>query len=102
MTNDTNQPKNAEDMTLRTDFLGDQDDTAPSGKLPKSAIKGMAITAIAVMVAMVAYSVMPFDVNANKGLALLIFVGIFVADRGHSCDRHSDFGAVDCYFDWHS
>lgn len=29
MTNDTNQPKNAEDMTLRTDFLGDQDDTAP-------------------------------------------------------------------------
>lgn len=76
MTNDTNQPKNAEDMTLRTDFLGDQDDTAPSGKLPKSAIKGMAITAIAAMVAMMAYSIMPFDVNANKGLALLIFVGI--------------------------
>lgn len=76
---DTSPPTSANktnDDTLKTDFIGDDNSQPPQGKLPKSAIKGMVITLIAAVVSVGLYALLPFDVNANKGLALLVFVGI--------------------------
>lgn len=76
MTNSTHSPNKVTEHSLDSDFLGDNDKTPPSGQLPKSAIKGMIITVIAMIVSFGLYFILPFDVNANKGLALLTFVGI--------------------------
>lgn len=76
MTNSTHSPNKVTEHSLDSDFLGDNDKTPPSGQLPKSAIKGMIITIIAMIVSFGLYFILPFDVNANKGLALLAFVGI--------------------------
>lgn len=76
MTNSTHSPNKVTEHSLDSDFLGDNDKTPPSGQLPKSAIKGMIITVIAMIVSFGLYFILPFDVNANKGLALLAFVGI--------------------------
>lgn len=76
MTNSTHSPNKVTEHSLDSDFLGDNDKTPPSGQLPKSAIKGMIITVIAMIVSFGLYFILPFDVNANKGLAMLTFVGI--------------------------
>lgn len=76
MTNSTHSPNKVTEHSLDSDFLGDNDKTPQSGQLPKSAIKGMIITVIAMIVSFGLYFILPFDVNANKGLALLTFVGI--------------------------
>lgn len=76
MTNSTHSPNKVTEHSLDSDFLGDNDKTPPSGQLPKSAIKGMIITVIAMIVSFGLYFILPFDVNANKGLAMLAFVGI--------------------------
>lgn len=78
MTN-SNKPahdENAQDLILRTDFVGDNDNETKSGVISKDAIKGMIIFAISAIISLVLYNVMPFDTEVNKGLALLIFVGI--------------------------
>lgn len=43
---------------------------------PKGAIKGILITAINLLFCFVVYQLLPFGVNENKGLILLIFIGI--------------------------
>lgn len=64
------------DLTLETDFKGDNDTPPPSGKLSKDAIRGMIITVVAAIVSFVLYTnVFPFDDMVNRGLALLVFVG---------------------------
>ena len=42
----------------------------------KKVIKGVVITAIATILSIVLYSVLPYDSNANKGIALLLFIAI--------------------------
>ena len=42
---------------------------------PKGTGKGLVVVAIAAIISMVIYNVLPFDVNANKGLAMLFFIG---------------------------
>nr|WP_228144837.1 DASS family sodium-coupled anion symporter [Moraxella equi] len=44
--------------------------------ISKEALRGMVIFAISAIVSLVLYNVMPFGTEVNKGLALLIFVGI--------------------------
>lgn len=68
--------ENAQDLTLRTDFVGDNDNETKSGVISKEAIKGMIIFAVSAIVSLVLYHVMPFGTEVNKGLALLTFVGI--------------------------
>lgn len=64
------------DLTLETDFKGDNDSTPPSGALPKDAIRGVLITIVAAIVSYFLYSsILPFDDIVNRGLALLVFVG---------------------------
>lgn len=64
------------DLTLETDFKGDNDTPPPSGKLSKDAVRGMIITVVAAIVSFVLYThVFPFDDMVNRGLALLVFVG---------------------------
>lgn len=44
--------------------------------VPSSARKGILITALAALLSVGLYYVLPYDVNANKGLALLLFIAI--------------------------
>ena len=43
---------------------------------PKGTGKGLIVVAIAAIIALIIYNVLPFDINANKGLALLFFIGV--------------------------
>ena len=42
---------------------------------PKGTGKGLIIVAIAAIISIILFNVMPFDTNANKGLAMLVFIG---------------------------
>ncbi|WP_131668816.1 SLC13 family permease [Psychrobacter pygoscelis] len=42
---------------------------------PKGTGKGLIIFAIAAIISVIIYNVLPFDTNANKGLAMLVFIG---------------------------
>ncbi len=44
--------------------------------MPKGNLKGVAITLVAALAAYILYAVLPFEANANKGLAILLFVAI--------------------------
>lgn len=68
--------EHASDLTLDTDFVGGDDSEVSSGAISKSAVKGMIIFAVAAIVSLVLYQVMPFDTDVNKGLAMLLFIGI--------------------------
>lgn len=75
---DPNKPthdENAQDLTLRTDFVGDNDNETKSGVISKEALRGMVIFAISAIVSLVLYNVMPFGTEVNKGLAILVFIG---------------------------
>lgn len=43
---------------------------------PKGTGKGLIVVIIAAIVSMIIYNVLPFDINANKGLAMLFFIGV--------------------------
>ncbi|MGB6925441.1 SLC13 family permease [Psychrobacter sp.] len=43
---------------------------------PKGTGKGLIVVAIAAIIALIIYNVLPFDINANKGLAVLFFIGV--------------------------
>lgn len=43
---------------------------------PKGTGKGLIVVAIAAIISVIIYNVLPFDINANKGLALLFFIGV--------------------------
>ena len=47
-----------------------------SDALPQGTVRGLIITAIAAILALLIYKVLPYDTNANKGLALLAFVAV--------------------------
>lgn len=65
------------DFTLKSDFQHDDNGVPPSGKVRADAPRGVIITVIAAIVAYVLYAfVLPFDVLVNKGLALVVFIGI--------------------------
>nr|WP_299038446.1 DASS family sodium-coupled anion symporter [uncultured Psychrobacter sp.] len=42
---------------------------------PKGTGKGLIVVAIAAVVSLVIYNILPFDISANKGLAMLFFIG---------------------------
>ncbi|WP_338412020.1 DASS family sodium-coupled anion symporter [Psychrobacter raelei] len=43
---------------------------------PKGTVKGLVITAIAALISVMLFNVLPFEANVNKGLSLLVFIGI--------------------------
>lgn len=43
---------------------------------PKGTGKGLVVVAIAAIISMVIYNILPFDISANKGLAMLFFIGV--------------------------
>ncbi|TXD97953.1 DASS family sodium-coupled anion symporter [Psychrobacter frigidicola] len=43
---------------------------------PKGTGKGLIVVAIAAIISMIIYNVLPYDINANKGLAMLFFIGV--------------------------
>ncbi len=47
-----------------------------STTLPIGVTKGIAITTVAAILAVILYNILPYDSNANKGLALLLFIAI--------------------------
>ncbi|SEL66692.1 SLC13 family permease [Acinetobacter sp. DSM 11652] len=48
----------------------------PTNMMPKGLIKGWVLILIAAFISYGLYQVLPYDENANKGLALLCFIGI--------------------------
>lgn len=48
----------------------------PTNAMPKGIMKGWIIIIIAAILSMGLYIILPYDQNANKGLALLAFIGI--------------------------
>jgi len=43
---------------------------------PKGTGKGLIVVAIAAIISMIIYNVLPYDISANKGLTLLFFIGV--------------------------
>ncbi len=43
---------------------------------PKGTGKGLVVVAIAVVISLFIYNVLPYDISANKGLAMLFFIGV--------------------------
>ena len=43
---------------------------------PKGTGKGLIVDAIAAVISMIIYNVLPYDISANKGLAMLFFIGV--------------------------
>lgn len=43
---------------------------------PKGTMKGLVITAIAAVISVILFNILPFDVNVNKGLVMLVFIGV--------------------------
>lgn len=48
----------------------------PTNMMPKGLMKGWIVIFIATLVSLGLYQILPYDNNANKGLALLVFIGI--------------------------
>lgn len=48
----------------------------PTNAMPKGQVKGWILIIVAAVVSLILYQVLPYDQNANKGLALLTFIGI--------------------------
>lgn len=48
----------------------------PTNMMPKGIMKGWIVIFIATLVSLGLYQILPYDNNANKGLALLVFIGI--------------------------
>ena len=42
---------------------------------PKGTGKGLIITAIAAIISLIVFNVLPFDTDVNKGLSMLLFIG---------------------------
>ena len=43
---------------------------------PKGTGKGLIVVAIAAVISLIIYNVLPFEISANKGLAMLFFIGV--------------------------
>ena len=43
---------------------------------PKGTGKGLIITAIAAVISLILFNVLPFETDVNKGLAMLVFIGM--------------------------
>lgn len=48
----------------------------PTNAMPHGIVRGWIIIAIAAVLAIAMYNTLPYDQNANKGLSLLLFIGI--------------------------
>ena len=70
-------PKNdhSNDLSLEMDYKSGDDSVPPSGKFPKDAIRGVAITIAAAIASFVLFNLLNFDPMVNKGLALAVFIG---------------------------
>lgn len=65
------------EFTLSSDFQQENNQLPPSGKARSGALRGVIITALAATLAYLIYALfLPFDPLANKGIALLTFIGI--------------------------
>lgn len=72
---------------------------------PKGTVKGLVITAIAALISVMLFNVLPFEANVNKGLSLLVFIGIywyFMVNRSAACDHHSHFSSDRWGRHWYS
>lgn len=66
----------SEQFTQETDFLNDDNKPIPEGQFPKGMGKRIAIVLAAAVCAVLLYYQLPFGEMANKGLALLLFIGV--------------------------
>lgn len=64
------------EMNQETDFQRADNVLPPSGQFPHGTGKGLGIVVIAMAAAFLLYVSLPFDAMANKGLALLLFIGV--------------------------
>lgn len=61
-------------LKQKTEFQGDNDQAPPSGQFPKGVGRGLLIVAVAAIVSLWVYQMLPFADAANRGLALLLFI----------------------------
>lgn len=57
------------------DRLVHESDDLQEFTFPQGTVKGLVLTSIFAIISLILYQVLPFDINANKGLALLFFIG---------------------------
>lgn len=67
--------KPAQELKQETEFRDASDKLPPSGYFPRGTGRGLIIMAIAAVASVILYNVLPFDEMANRGLAMLLFVG---------------------------
>ncbi len=56
--------------------LNDGDKPLFTDTFPKGTVKGLVIAMLAALTSLIIYKMLPFDTNANKGLAMLFFIGV--------------------------
>lgn len=56
--------------------MTDTHTASPSDMMPKGIVKGWILIVVAALVSYALYNFLPYEENANKGLALLAFIGI--------------------------
>lgn len=66
----------SKDLQQETEFKRATNQLPPSGHFPKGTQRGWVIMAIAAVASLILYNILPFDEMANRGLAMLLFVGV--------------------------
>ncbi len=56
--------------------MSDEQPTLSDMMPHKKVIKGVMITVVAAILSIILYKILPYDINANKGIALLLFIAI--------------------------
>lgn len=72
----SNKPINNPQDNLDGHLPNDGNEYLFTDTFPKGTVKGLVITAIAAVISVILFNVLPFDVNVNKGLAMLVFIGV--------------------------
>ena len=74
MSNQPNQPIDNQDLVQH--LPDDGNNYLFTDTFPKGTFKGLIIMSIAAVVAIIIFNTLPFDLNVNKGLSLLFFIGV--------------------------
>lgn len=64
------------DPKLDNSLRSKGEDNLLDDTFPKGTAKGLVIVAIAALISVIIYNWLPFDINANKGLVMLFFIGV--------------------------
>lgn len=69
-------PPPGQNKNLDSHLPNDGNEYLFTDTFPKGTLKGLVITAIAAVISLILFNILPFDTNVNKGLSILLFIGV--------------------------